>query len=305
MRKGVTLTTITLLILAGMTELGIRLTGVMDFPIFGVDSTIGYVPKAEQSGNFLNRNNWSINEKGQGSPSWKPGIKPDLLLIGDSVVWGGNTLNDPDKLGYQLQSFIPDYSVWSASAGSWGILNTIAYLDRYTEIWPHLDHVVWVLNGGDFAGRSQWVTNRTHPKANPQIALLYVFNKYALPRILKEREIAIVHTPEEKLRISTIAALKAKMNELWYSNPDMAFTLILYTGKTFVEGNADEDELAFESKVNKAVKVHFSEVAKIVIAYEDDRWNSSLYRDGIHPSIEGNQVLAKIISESVLSNAAD
>lgn len=29
---------------------------------------------------------------------------------------------------------------------------------------------------------------------------------------------------------------------------------------------------------------------------KEQKWNESFYRDGIHPSVEGNQVLAEIIS---------
>ena len=171
-------------------EAAIRVTGIVDFPIYEVNPKIGYIPAQNQSGSFLNKNRWSINEKHQCSPHWNPNQNPDILLIGDSVVWGGNPLNDPAKLGYCLQSILTDFSIWSASAGSWGILNTLAYLDLHSEIWPDLEHIVWVLNSGDYGEKSHWETDLTHPRSKPWSANSLCFTKVYTAKAINKRRSA-------------------------------------------------------------------------------------------------------------------
>jgi hypothetical protein len=44
-------------------EVGVRMAWFVDFPLYDADASIGYIPKANQRGNFLNKNDRVINEK--------------------------------------------------------------------------------------------------------------------------------------------------------------------------------------------------------------------------------------------------
>jgi hypothetical protein len=44
-------------------EATVRISGVTDFPIYDVENEIGYLPKANQSGTFLEKNDWYFNGK--------------------------------------------------------------------------------------------------------------------------------------------------------------------------------------------------------------------------------------------------
>lgn len=166
-----------------ISELGLRAAGLVDFPLYDADPRIGYIPRASQSGAYLRHNHWQINEKSQGSAPWQPDRHTDLLLLGDSIVWGGNPLDQPQKLGPTLQRALPDTDVWSAAAGSWGVPNEVEYLDRFPEVVQASEIVVWVINTGDLNTRSQWASELTHPRHRPASALLYMVEKYLLPRV--------------------------------------------------------------------------------------------------------------------------
>ena len=78
-------------------ELWIRSQGIVDFPIYDTDEGIGYIPKAGQAGSYLNRFPWLVNERNMTAGPWKPNEKPDLLLIGDSIVWGGEEYRHEER----------------------------------------------------------------------------------------------------------------------------------------------------------------------------------------------------------------
>ena len=85
------------------------------------------------------------------------------------------------------------------------------------------------------------------------------------------------------------------------ANEDMAFTIILYRGKKFEDGTANQEDVNFLQRVEEVTQRAFSKEVHIVHAYEDVRWHGDLYRDAIHPSPEGNEVLARIIAEAIKS----
>lgn len=105
--------------LLGTTELVVRLSGVLDFPLYAVDPEIGFVPKPNQSGKFLNKNAWVFNDRSMGTDTaWSPSGKPDILLIGNSIVMGGNPYDQSEKLGPLLQKKLAGkVAVWPIAAG--------------------------------------------------------------------------------------------------------------------------------------------------------------------------------------------
>jgi len=61
------LTVLVLLLL--VTEVGVRFSGLVDFPIYTVESAIGYIPTPSQSGTFFNKNPWVFNDRSMGTES--------------------------------------------------------------------------------------------------------------------------------------------------------------------------------------------------------------------------------------------
>lgn len=304
-----------LALMLGLAELGVRLTGVVDFPVYDVDARIGYIPQAGQSGKFLRRNAWSINARGMGSPAWQPGPeREDVLVIGDSVVWGGNPLTDADKLGHRLQAMDPQRRYWSAAAGSWSILNILAYFERYPDVAPASDRIVVVLNGGDFAGRSQWKSDSKHPRQRPLLASGYVWRKYGQPRLL--RMVSRVQGPQQTeaqaaaapargnwaqthVDPATVAALAAQLAQWRSERPERRLVVVLYGGLELQAPQPDSAVVADHVAMVDLAREAFGPFATIVDVNADPRWHGDLYRDPIHPNADGNGVLAAIIHDAL------
>src|SRR4051812_6093297 len=96
-----------LVALAGTAEIGTRVSGIADFPLYRADQSLGYVPAPNQRGAFLNRNGWVFNELSMGTDRpFDPDSVFNLLLVGDSIVNGGNPVRQSDRLGPAIEQKI-------------------------------------------------------------------------------------------------------------------------------------------------------------------------------------------------------
>ncbi|MGK2915981.1 MAG: hypothetical protein ACSLE5_16285 [Porticoccaceae bacterium] len=285
-----------------------RFAGIIDFPLYDADEHIGYIPRPNQAGSFLNQYRWQVNEKSQGSETWQPDQKPDVLLIGDSIVWGGNPYDQPDKLGPTLARHLPGMAVWSAAAGSWNVPNEVEYMDRFPEVVSACEYVVWVLNSADLGTRSQWASELTHPRQRPISALWYVFEKYALSglqaklSILGSTEIP-GHTEQSPVFLpETEALLRDRLRSL---SEHARVLVVLWPDRATVAG--DETALAgyreFASRVHRLAL----EPVDVLNLLDAPGLTPDLYRDEIHPTPNltpsGNAYLATQIAEKLNSAA--
>ena len=180
MRKRVALGLGAALLVGGLAaEVGVRVAGLVDFPLYDADATIGYIPKANQRGSFLNKNDWVINEKHMGAETFVPDPAGNILLVGDSIVWGGNPYALPDRLGPRLQALVKG-KVWPIAAGSWSLQNQLAYLNANPDVVSRVDTIVFVLNSGDLGPPSSWNCSLTHQRERSTVALIYLAKKYVL-----------------------------------------------------------------------------------------------------------------------------
>lgn len=270
-------------------ELGLRAAGVVDFPLYDADPRIGYIPRASQSGAYLRHNHWQINEKSQGSPPWQPDRRTDVLLLGDSIVWGGNPLDQSQKLGPTLQGMLPDADVWSAAAGSWGVPNEVEYLDRFPEVVQASEIVVWVLNTGDLNTRSQWANELTHPRHRPPSALLYALQKYALPRARLPAPAATEAAPAAPPIFPETGAL---FRERLQSLIETRRVLVVVWPEHAVASGAEPALAMHRTFVDHVTRL----LPPGVLLLDAAPPPADLYRDGIHPSAAGNAWLAQRIA---------
>lgn len=278
-----------ILVLLLLAEVGLRWAGVINFPVYSTDDQIGYIAAPQQSGAFLRKNRWELNAQSMGTGAWAPNGDKDVLLLGDSLVWGGNPLDQPQKLGPQLESQLAGWRVWPASAGSWAVLNEITYLHRHPDVVAQADQLVWILNTGDFGNRTQWSSESTHPKTIPVSALGYVVQKYVVPRIFASGPKEVEAVPPS-IHLDSVNAFKDELQKLH----GRKILVVLYP---------DRKELAAESPLyvdfKKAMVGAMGDCCQLVELRSQPGWNASLYRDEIHPTAEGNQVLAGILRKGM------
>ena len=129
-----------------LTELGVRVAGLVDFPTYLRDDYFGYVPRPEQSGRFLTTNAWFFNDRSMGvAEPWRPQPeRTDILLIGNSIVLGGNPYDQKDKLGPLVQSLLnATCKVWPVAAGGWSTVNEFRFLERRPDVAAGADFFIW------------------------------------------------------------------------------------------------------------------------------------------------------------------
>lgn len=280
------------------TEAGVRLGGLADFPIYSISSDLGYIPKPDQSGAFLNRNTWVFNDRSMGTATpWNPTARPNILLIGNSVVMGGDAYSQDEKLGPQFQAAMgKSYGVWSIAAGGWTNVNETVYLEKNPDVVKANHFFVWEYMGGGLSQLSDWQGEYVWPSKKPVCATCYVFRRYLLPRIINFNTSELPPTgpvepgylakfDDELSKLSN--ATGTKTSGIIFLYPDKAQFLMAKKGVEWLPERKMIEKLAAEHNL------------KIVDVAQSPEWNENLYREGTHPTAEGNAVLAKILSDAV------
>lgn len=270
-------------------ESAVRLSGITDYPLYDADSQIGYIPKASQSGSFLNTHDWAFNALHMGvSEEFKPTDVLDTLLISDSIVYGGNHLTQQEKLGSQLQKVIGG-KVWPISAQSWGLRNELIYLKQHPEVVKQVDQIIFILNGGDFDIASSWVCEMTHPRSYPLLRTTFLLRKYVhdwdpCGSLLPEYKV-----PDGDWHAELLSFIQSKEMQ------GKKITFFMYVGKAEVVDKAMQSGSNGIERFGNALKEMTHQPVYSIA--RDSRWSASMYRDPMHPTAEGNHVLANIINK--------
>jgi hypothetical protein len=289
---------ITIVVALGITELGIRTSGLTDFPAYAADSEIGYIVKPNQSGRFLNKNAWAFNNKSMPTEhAWEPTGPMNIMVIGNSIIMGGNPLDQKDKLIPQIEKDLgTKYSVWPVGIGGWTTVNEMAYLARNPDVVKSTNFFIWEYMPGGLSGLSEWRGDYVFPKERPMCATWYVFRRYLLPRLLS---LSMSELPPQIRKVNDryLANFDANVAALCKStglkHPGMIF---LYPGKMDLLRARHSTEWLPERKDLEAISSKYG--LTLVDVAQNSAWTELLYRDGVHPSAEGNVVLAKIISDA-------
>lgn len=289
---------IALALLVGTAELLLRVMGMVDFPLYDADARIGYIPKASQEGSFLRRNTWVFNELSMGTARhFDPAAaRQDMLLVGDSIVLGGNTLPQERKLGPLLEA-AQVRRVWPIAAGSWALRNELRYLRDHPEVSRSVGHIMLVLNSADFGNASSWSCELTHPRQRPGLAVLYIAQKYIYDWAPCGATPSALTVPAGDWRQEL-----RELVEDGLVRPENT-TLVLYPTRKEVEDPALMRR-ALESRRTELSAVMGPRIRFISVGF-DPRWKADLYRDDIHPSPQGYEVLAKTLAANAQSGSIE
>jgi len=283
-----------IVLLLVLAEAGLRMSGAIDFATYDADPKIGYVPKPNQSGSFLNSRDWALNDRAFAArQDWSersPGRK-DMLVVGDSVVWGGNPCAKRAPWAQPGKQLGPSWQVWPASAGGWSIVNALEFMRRNIDVYRSADLVVWVINSGDMQPLATFDSDLAHPRARPASALVHYLDKYALSR-LKTSNTA------ENPAIEDGARIEPSVLEAFSS-----FVRNERSGDTLIVIYPDLDDLTVQAADFRRYAAAFAELCQNKVHCVDvstqGSWGKTMYRDGIHPSGAGNGALAAIIGNQI------
>lgn len=266
------------ILLACLIEAAARLSHVADVPLYEANNAIGYIPAPNQHGAFLRTHGWAFNELSMGTD--RPFVaagKGDVLLLGDSVVLGGNPFRQEERLGPRVARAMGK-AVWPVSAGGWALSNELEYLREHPDVARRVGRIIIVSDLDDFAGPAYWQSELTHPRRHHWSHALYALDRYLLKWTRPAPDPAAAVRPRDTP--SDFAALLGSGKPV---------TVILYPNKAQFAGN---HACTFPPRwFVKAAAPHLFCVGS------DPRWNAPFYMDEIHPTPAGTAVLARIIAD--------
>ncbi len=280
MNTVVSIVLILSIVIAAAAEIGARLYGIRNIPTYGTSETIGYIPLPNQSGLFLGKYTWAFNDRHMGvDRDWAPSSDAeDVVLLGDSIVYGWPVYSQDNRLGPQLELALPGSRVWPISADSWGILNELTYLAENPDVRDAADRFLFVLNTGDFGQASQWTSDIIRPRKKPASAAFYAFQRWVMPKSLINRKSTV---PEQSR--DWHAELSA-----FASAANRPIDIFLYPSR---------QELSSRDQVKKLFPPElWSIAASIHVVGTEDGWSDEMYRDEIHPKPAANAQLRDIIA---------
>jgi hypothetical protein len=153
-----------------------------------------------------------INALGQRSaelPTHRSPSRRRVLVIGDSVVWGGSQL-DQSLIATELVHRQTGFDVVNVAAPSWGPANQLAYLQTHGLL--EATDVVLVISSHDafdvptFEPLARSPDKPTH---KPWSALQEGVQRYLLPRIIRRSAVDHVVKPEGSAATQSLADLLA------------------------------------------------------------------------------------------------
>lgn len=280
-----------------LAEVAVRLGGLVDFPVYDVNPIVSYMPKASQSGNFMHKNDWVFNDRAMGvAADWDTLPGHNLLLIGNSIVMGGNPYRQQDKIGPLLQRQLGQrYAVWPIAAGGWTSVNQVAYLQKNSDLHAKTDFFVWEFMSGGFSGASQWRGDYVFPHEKPLWASWYIVRRYILPRFisLPTNELP----PQGEPKASHVAQMERQIVSLGQAGgraiPGM---ILLYPSKEeYLLAQHGKEWLPERQLIERICAEHH---LLLVDVAKDARWSAAMYREDVHPNVAGNVVLAAIILDA-------
>lgn len=270
--------------LAGLlaVEVGVRAVGAVDFPTYDANPVTGYIPTADTAGRLLGRD-WAFNEHHMGvSAPFAPTSATDVVLIGDSLVYGTSAYRQNQRLGPNLQA-LSGVTVWPIGAGSWSIANELAYLDTHPDVVANADRLVLIVNYADIQPRSVWKSDLVHPRRPPLWALAYLVEK------------KLFQPPSDAARFGEEAPVLADWRA-FTARYGRRIDVILYPDKAMltdpVKLTAYRDRLALLAAPN----VVFHDLTR------DPRWTTDDYMDSIHPKPGSVIKVARFATEELHLN---
>ena len=279
-------------------EFLVRMLGFVDFPIYETDGQIGYVIKANQHGVFLRTNDWYFNNESMPvQKDFEPNDHPNVLLIGNSIIMGGNAYKQQDKLTPIIQHRLGAWPVvWPIAIGGWTQINEMVYLDRHPEVVRTADYIAWEYMNGGLSGANPWQSEYTFPTHHPVYATWYFIRRYLLSRLpsFSQSELPVLGDASAE----NIETFDRHVGSLVGSiaKPHKGFIWLYPTTEQLSEARASKEWLPERAQIERIATQNKLRVIDIA-SYP--QWNNNLYRDGVHPTTQGNKILADILTQEM------
>ena len=323
-KRAVKVALVILVVMLGLlllSEVGLRLLLGFGNPlIYIADEKIGYLlapnQRTRRFGNRIEINQYSMRSRAIALQRESSTLR--ILLLGDSIANGGwwtdqiNIISEilaqklrEKKAAVEQENSAsipnPTVEVLNASANSWGPRNELAYLERFGTFEAQV--VVLLINTDDLFARapSTWVVgrDRNYPDRKPILALAELLSRYLL-KSPPAPELGLVNRDEGDLVERNLEAIKEIRHLVEQRNSHFLLAMTPLLREIGKPGPRD-----YELKERQRLK-EFTQSQQIFYIDFLPVFNSSqqaekLYRDHIHLSPEGNQLVGERISHEILN----
>ncbi|VXD13933.1 Lipolytic protein G-D-S-L family [Planktothrix serta PCC 8927] len=292
-------------------EIGLRIRFGFGSPVLYLgDGEIGYLlapnQKTRRYGNRIEINQYSMRSAAI-TPLPSPKTRR-VLLLGDSLVNGGWWTDQSQTLSalitQQLQPALgtgENLEILNLAANSWGPPNQLAYLQRFGTFGSEV--IVLLINTDDLfthppnsgvVGR-----DRNYPDTKPPLALVEVFNRYLkgsepIPEAKQPQPSDPVGYNLEK--IQQIQAI-ATQNQADFI---LAMTPLL---REVSEPGSRDYEIKARQRLTELTQAKNWIYIDFLPLFKQTSQPETLYRDHIHLSPSGNQLVSEIISYQLTVNS--
>ena len=294
-RRRVKIALACLAVIAISSEIGLRLAGAGSYPLYDIDDEIKYIPSANQHGTYFNRYAWHFNDRHMASSSnWSAEKHPNLVLVGNSIVLGGNRSKHDEKLGALLEKELAGrYIVWPVAASGWSNINEMAYLDRNVDVLRNADAVIIEFMEGGLSLTGTWPGYDVFPDERPWLLTAHILREIWLSHLAQEtfRDFGVlpeIGMPDKREleRFKTLVTNIVKERKL---------VIFLYPTVTNLRNKSQ-----WQRPIAPVVEICRVTAAKCVDIAQVPAWNESAYFiDGVHQTAEGTKILASILARAV------
>jgi GDSL-like Lipase/Acylhydrolase family len=242
-----------------------------------------------------------------------------VLLLGDSVANGGWWTDQTDTISEIMARLLrlqvqylasdaqsgakvnySDFEVLNASANSWGPRNQLAYAKRFGVFGAKV--LVLLLNTDDLFASAPCAEvvgrDRSYPDRQPRSATLELLNRYLLPT-LPARQLAapaaesdVVGCNLEAIRQIQKIAVSANVKFLLAVTPKRG---------EFGDSGSRDWEIKARERLAELVEREKITYIDFLPIFNCAAQISTLYRDSIHLSPQGNQLVSKTISRQIVA----
>jgi len=283
--------------------------GLGNPPLYVADAQIGYRLAPNQRlrrfGNEIEINQYSM--RGPAITVERPVSTLRLLLLGDSIANGGWWTDQQEILSMLIQRHLAshlthyeDVQVLNASANSWGPRNELAYLARFGSFNAQV--VVVLLNTDDlFAIAPTSVPvgrDRTYCDRKPLLALGEVMTRLRPSPPLPAME-ALHQEPGDRVG-ANLEAIR-QIQHLAAAADTQLIVAMTPLKRELADSGPRDYELKARRRLRESLDQQQIPYLDFLPRFNQAETPTALYRDHIHLSPLGNQLVSEAISEAIMA----
>ena len=297
--------------LVAIAEIGLRLLfGFGNPPLYIADEKIGYLlapkQKLRRMGNYIEVNEYSMRSVEVDTK--RPQNNLRFLLLGDSVANGGWWTDQTNTISALIREQLTsvnqeqEVEVLNASANSWGPRNQLAYLQRFGTFESQV--LILLLNTDDLfaiAPTSLPVgRDRNYPDKKPSLALTEVYKRYLISPQPVPGMAELQKEGGDRVGFNLDAITKIKnISDEKDARLILAMTPLL---RELGEPGPKDYEVEARSRLKEFTQSENIEYIDFLPLFNQSESPNSLYRDHIHLSVLGNQLVSEVISQTIEKN---